>query len=123
VIKRGGTVLISPYLTHRMPQFWDRPDVFDPDRFEPGRAEHRDRFAYFPFGGGPHQCLGSHLFTVEAQLIAATILTRYRPQLRNRAQVTPLPAASLRPRQPVELMLAPVRRTGSAARDHEARAA
>ena len=123
VIKRGGTVLISPYLTHRMPQFWDRPDIFDPDRFAPGRAEHRDRFAYFPFGGGPHQCLGSHLFTVEAQLIAATILTRYRPQLRNRAQVTPLPAASLRPRQPVELMLAPVRRPRSAAEHHGARAA
>jgi cytochrome P450 len=108
VVKPGSTILISPYLTQRLDGFWDRPTEFDPDRFRPENARGRHRFAYFPFGGGPHQCLGSHLFTVEAELIAATILSRYRPELANATPVTAFPAASLRPREQVLLTLRPI---------------
>ncbi|MFW6098218.1 MAG: cytochrome P450, partial [Chloroflexota bacterium] len=54
-----SAVTLSPYLTHRHPDFWVDPERFNPERF---RAEHqaeRPRFAYMPFGGGPRQCIGN----------------------------------------------------------------
>jgi cytochrome P450 len=106
-VPAGSTMLISPYVTHRLPRYWDRPDEFDPDRFLPGAPANRHRYAYFPFGGGPHLCLGSHLFEVEAALIVATLLRRYRVHVPDAARITPIPAASLRPRQHVRLRLRP----------------
>ncbi|TMD25828.1 MAG: cytochrome P450, partial [Chloroflexi bacterium] len=59
LIPKGAYVLVFPATTHRHPDFWERPDVFDPERFEPSRAAGRHRFAYFPFGGGPRVCIGN----------------------------------------------------------------
>ncbi|TQS25404.1 cytochrome P450 [Microbispora sp. KK1-11] len=101
-VKAGSTVMLSPYLTHRLEGFWDRPEEFDPERFAPER-ERRHRWAYFPFGGGPHQCLGQHLFMIEAQLLMAGLLSRYRPVLTASRPVRPRLASSLRPNQKVKL--------------------
>ena len=57
-IPAGSTVLLSPYLTHRHPDFWENPEAFDPERFLPARSKGRPRHAYFPFGGGPRLCMG-----------------------------------------------------------------
>ncbi|MBX6169507.1 MAG: cytochrome P450 [Thermobispora bispora] len=103
-IKAGSTVMLSPYLTHRLEEFWDRPTEFDPERFAPGK-ERRHRWSYFPFGGGPHQCLGQHLFMIEAQLLLAGLLSRYRPVLTASRPVKPRLASSLRPNQKVQLTL------------------
>lgn len=106
---RGDTVMLSPYLTHRLPGVWDNPLDFDPERFSPERSAGRHRFAYFPFGGGPHHCVGSHFFTVEAQFIVATLLSRFRPTFAGgTAMITPQPRATLRPRQRVRMSLRPV---------------
>jgi cytochrome P450 len=107
-VSAGSTVILSPYLTQRMPEHWERPLEFDPERFSPERAERRHRFAYFPFGGGPHQCLGSHFFMVEAQLILATLLRRYRPLLHTSSPIEPQASLSLRPRRKVEVVLSPL---------------
>jgi cytochrome P450 len=109
-VKAGATILVSPYITHRMAAFWDRPEVFDPQRFAPDRPKRQYRYSYFPFGGGPHQCLGQYLFLIEAQLIVATILSRFRFQLRDPADLTPRLGASLRPRTRAQLTLRPVNR-------------
>ncbi|GAB3940239.1 cytochrome P450 [Micromonospora vulcania] len=93
-IEAGATVVISPFITQRMSAFWDRPEVFDPDRFDPGQARNRHRYAHFPFGGGPHQCIGMHLFYLEATLIVATLLSRFRIRLQRRR----CPASSWRRR-------------------------
>jgi cytochrome P450 len=107
-INAGATVLISPYLTHRLDGFWEHPLVFDPERFAADRPERRHRFLYFPFGGGPHQCLGSHFFTAEAQLVMAAMLSRYRPRLCSSRSVAPKAAASLRPAERVRVSLRPI---------------
>lgn len=107
-LKRGATLLLSPYITHRLEAFWDRPYDFDPDRFTPERSEDRHRFAYFPFGGGPHICIGMHVFNIEAQLIIVSILSRFRPVSVSPRVVTPQLGASLSPRQRVRLTLRPV---------------
>lgn len=104
-IPKGADIFISPYITQRMDAFWERPDEFDPDRFAPQRAERRHRYAHYPFGGGPHQCLGQHLFFLEAQLIVAAILSRFRFRLTKPGIPAPQVAASLRPGERVELTL------------------
>ncbi|MEU1732173.1 cytochrome P450 [Streptosporangium sp. NPDC020145] len=113
-IKAGAQVLISPYATHRLDEFWERPLDFDPERFAPGARDGAHRYSYFPFGGGPHQCLGKHLFHVEAPLIVAAVLSRFRLQVAA-GPYTPFPAASLRPREKVMMNLLPLRHAPGAA--------
>ncbi len=71
-------VMLSPYVLHRHPDYWERLDEFDPERFTPERSVGRPRFAYFPFGGGPRQCIGQSMALVEAQIVLATVLGRCR---------------------------------------------
>jgi cytochrome P450 len=105
-IKAGSQVLISPYATHRLSEFWERPLEFDPERFAPEKQERRHKYAHFPFGGGPHQCLGQYLFYVQAPLIVAAILSRFRLTVSNPGLFLPAPAASLRPKRRIELDIA-----------------
>jgi cytochrome P450 len=109
-IKAGESVLVSPFLTHRLEAFWDRPLEFDPDRFAPGHPADagRHRYAYVPFGAGPHKCIGQYVFNVEAELIIASILSRFRPFSCTSVSPTPRVGATLRPRENVELVLRPV---------------
>jgi cytochrome P450 len=95
-IPRRSMVLISPYTVHRHPAFWERPEAFEPERFMPERAAGRPRFAYFPFGGGPRQCIGNVFAMTEAQLILATIAQRYRLRVVPGHPVEPEPLITLR---------------------------
>ncbi len=106
-LKAGDTVLLSPFLTHRIESFWDRPGSFDPDRFAPGQPR-RHRYSYFPFGGGPHQCIGMHVFNIEAELIIASILSRFRPVSCTEVPFRPQIGPTLRPRGAVEVTLKPI---------------
>jgi len=107
-IPKGAYVLVFPFVTHRHPAFWERPGEFDPERFSAPLAAGRHRFAYFPFGGGPRLCLGNQFALYEAQLILATILSRYQLRLLPGTVVTPEPLVTLRPRGD---LLMTVRRT------------
>jgi enediyne biosynthesis protein E7 len=109
-IKGGSTVFVSPFVTHKLPEFWEQPDVFDPERFLASRRTRLHRYAYFPFGGGPHQCVGRHFFQLKALVIVATILSRYRPTLDGSGIPRPAVAASLRPGRRIEMTLSPVER-------------
>ncbi|WP_433464825.1 cytochrome P450 [Spirillospora sp. CA-128828] len=111
-VKAGQTVLISPFLTHRLESVWDRPLEFDPERFTAERNRARHRYAYFPFGGGPHQCIGRHVFNMEAELILTAILSRYHPSLVPAdGPVEARIGATLRPNQPLYLRLRPAERS------------
>lgn len=91
-------VLLSPYTVHRHLDFWEHPDTFDPERFTPERSAARPRYAYFPFGGGPRQCIGNTFALTEAQLILATIAQRYRLALVPGHEVSTEALITLRPR-------------------------
>ncbi|MDF5752027.1 cytochrome P450 [Spongiactinospora sp. TRM90649] len=112
-LKAGRSVILSPYLTHRLESAFERPLVFDPERFTPERARLRHKFAYMPFGGGQHQCMGMHVFYQEAMLIIAGIMSRFRPALADPAPVTPEVAVTLRPAQQVRLTLTPFEPQGA----------
>lgn len=74
----GSHVLLSPYVTHRDEAFWTAPERFDPERFGPGRVADRHEFAYYPFSGGRHACLGEAIATTEAIVVLAATLATHR---------------------------------------------
>lgn len=78
-IPKGTPVGISPIHTHHMPSLWTRPDDFDPERFSPARAEHRQHaYAYLPFGGGAHLCIGQHFADMEVKSVMHQLLRRFK---------------------------------------------
>ncbi|HVO70852.1 MAG TPA: cytochrome P450 [Aggregatilineaceae bacterium] len=80
LLKAGSVLITSPYITHRLPRYFPDPECFRPERFAPGEQS-LPRFAYFPFGGGPHICIGQSFAMLEAVLILATIAQRYTLEL------------------------------------------
>jgi cytochrome P450 len=76
-VKYGATAVLVVTNIHRHPEFWDRPDVFDPGRFSPQAKSDRARFAYIPFGAGPHMCIGSSFAMIEAVLLLAMMAGRF----------------------------------------------
>ena len=99
-------VLASPWLTHRDPKWWPNPEGFDPDRFLPEAARARPRHAFIPFGGGPRICIGNAFAMMEAKLLLATILQRFRPALVPGHPVAPEPLITLRPRHGLRMTIA-----------------
>jgi len=94
-IPRNAIVVISPYVNHHHPRFWPDPERFDPDRFAPGRSV--PNFAYFPFGSGPHMCVGKHLSLFEVKVALAMIVRRFRLRLVPGQTIRPEPGIALRP--------------------------
>lgn len=82
-IPRGTWVLISPTVSHRIPAFFRDPDHFDPDRFAPPREEDKRDFAFVPFGGGRHKCMGNAFALLQIKAILAILLRRYHFELVN----------------------------------------
>lgn len=95
-IPKGRGVMILPWVLHRDPRFWEQPLAFDPLRFSPERSADRHKFAYIPFGGGPRKCIGNTFALIEAQLILATILPRYKVRVMPDYKVGPEPIFTLR---------------------------
>ena len=78
-IPKGTPVGISPIHTHHMPSIWTKPHEFDPERFSPEQAEHRRHaYAYLPFGGGAHLCIGQHFADMEVKSVMHQLLRRFR---------------------------------------------
>ena len=78
-IPAKSMVVIAPIHTHYMPEWWDEPGRFDPERFAPSRAEdQRHTHAWVPFGGGVHLCLGMHFAEVQIKSIMHQLVQRYR---------------------------------------------
>jgi cytochrome P450 len=106
-IPANADLVLSPYVTHRHPAFWEQPEVFDPDRFTPERSAGRPRYAYFPFGGGPHQCIGNHFALIEAQVILAMVAQTYRLDLVPGQSIKPRPMIALKPHPRILMTLHP----------------
>jgi cytochrome P450 len=104
-IPARSTVIVSPFVTHRHPDFWDQPGVFDPDRFTPERVAQRPKGAYFPFLGGPHQCIGNEFALLEMCLVVAMVLQQFDVELLPDQAIVPKAALTLRPSAPVRVAL------------------
>ena len=65
-------------MSHRLPDVWDEPDAFRPDRFAPEAKAKLPKGAYVPFGGGSRTCIGMRFGQLEVKAIAASVLQRWR---------------------------------------------
>jgi cytochrome P450 len=102
-VRRGDLVIFCPYALHRLPELWSDPEAFRPERFEPGREEQKNKFAYLPFSAGPRICLGASFAMIESQIIVGTLLARFRVRLADPGPLEPEPRVTLRTSRPVIL--------------------
>lgn len=78
-IPAGTMVTVSPIVTHHLPEWWQEPGRFDPERFSEARAEHKKHpYQYVPFGGGAHMCIGLHFAEMQVKTVLHHVLQRYR---------------------------------------------
>ncbi len=106
-VDAGSIVTLSPYLTHRHPEFWSEPDRFDPGRFSPERNQDRRRDAYIPFGTGPRMCIGSSFAMTEITLVLAMVVKRFRLDLAPGHHLELKPLITLHPHNGLLMTLLP----------------
>ncbi|WP_374419232.1 cytochrome P450 [Novosphingobium arvoryzae] len=97
-IPAGTPVGISPAAVHMMEEYWPEPAKFDPLRFTPEQVAKRHKYAWVPFGGGAHMCLGLHFAYMQVKILLAHVLTRYHidiaPGYEPKWQPWPIPKPS-----------------------------
>ncbi|MCA9771830.1 MAG: cytochrome P450 [Myxococcales bacterium] len=76
-IPAGGMLLASPAATGRLPTFFEDPHRFDPERFSEEREEEMHPYAWTPFGGGRHRCLGAVFAMLQIKTVWATLFLNY----------------------------------------------
>jgi len=77
-IPAGSVITLSSYLAQRNPEFWENPELADPERFSPENIAAQARFAYFPFGGGIRQCIGKGMAMMTIPMAVAMIAQEYK---------------------------------------------
>ncbi|MCF3933894.1 cytochrome P450 [Acuticoccus sp. M5D2P5] len=94
-VSEGSIVLVAPWLLHRNPNLWDRPDDFIPERFlgekRPGK------YQYVPFSIGPRVCPGMQFALNEAITCLAVLRQAFDLRLVPGTRVHPSTRLTLRP--------------------------
>ena len=80
-IPAGAQVGINIAMVHQMEEYWDEPSKFDPMRFTPEQVKARHKYAWVPFGGGAHMCLGLHFAYMQVKILMAHILSQYQIEI------------------------------------------
>ncbi len=104
LLPKGTFILISPYITHHDERYFPDPDLFLPERWEPAAAA-RPQFAYFPFGGGPRQCVGESFAWMAGILLLATLAQRWQMRLLPGHPIELQPLVTLRPKHGIQMTL------------------
>jgi cytochrome P450 len=106
-LRAGTHVAMCQWIVHRDPRWFDEPERFQPERWNETRPD-LPRYAYFPFGGGQRLCVGSPFAMLELILVVASIAQRFRLELMQETDATPVAGVTLRPRE--TLLVNPRRR-------------
>jgi cytochrome P450 len=104
-IPAGTQVLMSQWVIQRDPRFFAEPERFNPDRWTEEFIRKLPKYAYFPFGGGPRQCVGNAFAMMEAVLVLATIAQRFRVLFPAGKVLEPNPTFTLRPKTSPQAIL------------------
>lgn len=96
-VRAGMNIIVCPHVSHKLPEFFDNPEAFDPDRKPPANL-----FAEIPFGGGRHKCIGNGFAILQVKAILSTLLHQYDFELtappESYGEI--MPALILRPTDP-----------------------
>jgi len=104
-IPAGANVVMSQWVQHRDARFFPNPEKFDPGRWRTEASRNLPRFAFFPFGAGPRQCIGASFAMMESVLLLATMAQRFQPCAVPGHPVETLPSITLRPKRGVWMEL------------------
>jgi cytochrome P450 len=100
-VEAGNLVVISPWLIHRHPKYWQHPEHFDPDRFSEEREHDIVPGTYLPFGLGPRVCTGRSLAMIEGPLLVVELLRKFTFLPIEPGNVIPSYRVLVRPQQPI----------------------
>lgn len=81
LIPAGTPVNFIQYVIHRLPETWEKPEEFDPDRFHPSCSEKISNIVYWPFSLGPRTCIGQTFAQFEARVLMARLLQEYQLEI------------------------------------------
>ena len=85
VIPKGWMAMVSPAVSHMIPEAWQNPERFDPERFAPPREEHKKtNYALIGFGGGKHRCIGMAFAYLQVRAIMSYLLRHFELELVSR---------------------------------------
>lgn len=104
----NDTLFLPIFALHRHRMWWDNPDAFDPENFAPAKAAKRDRYLYLPFGAGPRVCVGANFAVMQAHIILATLLARFRFTHAGGPLPVPTMSMTVRPEGGVRLIATPL---------------
>jgi len=104
-VPRGAIAIVSQWVTQRDARFWPDPERFDPLRFTEEAKAARQRFTYFPFGGGSRICIGEGFAWMEGVLLLAALGQKWRFVREDPRPVEPQPLITLRPRGGIAMRL------------------
>ena len=77
-IQPNDIMFLPIWALHRHELLWEAPELFDPARFDPAARAGRDKYQYLPFGAGPRVCVGANFAMMQAGIILATVISRFR---------------------------------------------
>ena len=103
---RGTVIYLSQWVMHRDARFFDHPEQFTPERWADDKEQHLPRCAYFPFGAGARVCIGKAFSMMEATIILAMVIQKFRLTLVSEDSIELLPSLTLRPKQGIKMAIA-----------------
>ena len=104
-IKAGSVVIVSQWITHHDPRFYEAPQKFKPERWVELEKKTFLRYAFFPFGGGSRVCIGEHFAMTEAIAALAMISRKWHVRPKNINLAIPKPSVTLRPNKGVKMII------------------
>lgn len=102
-VSAGEQVILNIYATHRHPEFWERPDTFDPERFAEARADAIAPYSYLPFLLGRRACVGEHFAMLEGVVALAMMVGRYLFERVDTGTIPTRPITTLRLARPLRM--------------------
>ena len=105
LLPAGTLLMMSQWVMHRHPRYFPDPERFDPERWTAEARASRPKFSYFPFGGGPRQCVGEGFAWTEGILLLVTLAQRWSMRLVPGHPVEPQPRLTLRPKYGMRMVL------------------
>ncbi len=103
--RKGAEFVMAPWVVHRDRRWFPEPESFNPARWENDLQKRLPRFTYFPFGGGPRVCIGNRFAMMEAKLVLAAAVQKFRFEPTPETEVRLFPSVTLRPRGGLRLRI------------------
>ena len=108
VIPKGVTVAIEVFFMQHNPHVWDRPEEYDPLRFQPANVEKRGPYDYIPFSAGSRNCIGQNFAMNEMKVVVGTTVSQFSLRLDQTHKVEKVPRVILRTKDDIKVFLEPV---------------